>query len=259
MLLLSDNVDEDNLEKINKNNIQFLQKVASIFDERILKPNFHDLCHIVDNYRNFGPLYHYSGFNFEHINGILSRFTRGTKRLDFQIGKFLHLFDEVSLSQEEDFKNFSYLHKKQWKPKILIRSNIYLSGKSLDTDFAINSSKFINNPSKYSVYDRVTINRLKIATKNYCLKKVFSFYSFIHKKQNIFVEVIQIVHDKSNTVEDCLIICEVYNAISLDHYIFKKAQFVSKKFYYVNNFYTDFLPSCICKDMILCVPKPEMF
>ena len=87
MYLLSDNINENNLEKIHKNNFQFLQRISSIFDERILKPNFHDLCHIVDNYRTFGPLYHYSGFNFEHINGMLSKFTHGTKRLDFQIAK----------------------------------------------------------------------------------------------------------------------------------------------------------------------------
>ena len=81
----------------------------------------------------------------------------------------------------------------------------------------------------------------------------------MHKKQNKFAEVIQILHDKSKANEDCIIICNIYNTVTLCHYMFKKAGFVEKKFYYIKSFNTEFLPSSTCKDMILCVPKPEMF
>ena len=80
--LFSELTTEDMSKRSFDNFKKFIYRYALLFKEHNLSPNFHDLSHISFNVLKSGPIFNYSAFNFEHLNGRLARLCKGTKRLD---------------------------------------------------------------------------------------------------------------------------------------------------------------------------------
>lgn len=77
----------DNSDQIKKSIEILLNCCIEVFDNTIIKPNFHELLHFVDCIENYGNLSEYSTFHFESLNGLLSKFFNGTKKIHLQIAK----------------------------------------------------------------------------------------------------------------------------------------------------------------------------
>ena len=54
--------------------------------ERFATMNVHLLSHITDCVRNWGPLWCYSCFSFESMNGFVKSFFHGTREMSQQVG-----------------------------------------------------------------------------------------------------------------------------------------------------------------------------
>ena len=52
--------------------------------------NVHNLCHLPDQVRNWGPLWTHSCFNFEDLNGWIKTFCHGTGDVCHQVRNVLH-------------------------------------------------------------------------------------------------------------------------------------------------------------------------
>ena len=128
-LLLTNGIDFDRLDKIHNDLLNSLKMITNIFDETVLKPNFHDFCHLVDNYKISGPLYKFSGFSFEHINGMLSRLSHGNKLLDHHPARNIQCLSELNDLDCANFDNFIYSKDKGWKMSKTINSNTFFCGK----------------------------------------------------------------------------------------------------------------------------------
>ena len=261
-LLLSENLSNTQLDIIGKNIESFFIDLTSIFDETILKPNFHDLCHIIENYKNSGPLYNFSGFNFEHINGILSRLSHGNKRLDFQIAKNIHLLTKIHYDRSKNLKKDNP-SSKQWKPSKKIASDIFFSGKYVKiNNTMIPEYNFpeLHENNSFLDFKRVTFRYFKISTNLYDKKKIFTFSSFFNPEESIFFEVNKILcTDLEPCNEKCYILGKEYEIENFNTGIFRILDNPVFKFYTIKNFIHKFSMCSRCMEFIFALPKSEMF
>lgn len=133
-------------EHSDKNTIQelveiFFEIAPIVFSDSILRLNFHFLCHIVEQYESFGPVYLTSMFPFESMIKVYKSFVFGSKCFAEQIcekflrfkvlSHFLQKVDNEVISSAYDCINLSQrlLHAKRntvisdgvanWKGKAL--------------------------------------------------------------------------------------------------------------------------------------------
>lgn len=65
----------------------FVNQFMSLYGDRALTYNVHQLCHIADCVRMYGPLFCFSAFMYEDLNGMISKTTHGTTHVDAEIVK----------------------------------------------------------------------------------------------------------------------------------------------------------------------------
>ena len=199
ILLLFEQTIEPN---ISEKSMFFLKKFillfSSTFQEYELTPNFHDLVHFPAIYNKSGPLFEYSAFNFEHLNGRLKKLCKGNKRLNKQLlFKFKNF---VESCHNNDIKNSSLLEfienissKKMWKPTSRASENSYVSGKGFSTQLNISFLSLlpfsVSHIKKVVEYKRAIINSLMISTNKYDSNKKNCNSFFISKDDKQLLSV----------------------------------------------------------------------
>ena len=79
----------------------FVTEFGSLYGEMNVTFNVHQLLHIGDSAYNWGPLWGFSTYPFESLNGILMKLFHGTQHVPLQISKrFLILNDIIGLVSE---------------------------------------------------------------------------------------------------------------------------------------------------------------
>ena len=58
--------------------ISFHELIPQLYPETLLTANFHMLIHLSDCVKDWGPLWGYSTFGFENLNGYLRQYAHGT-------------------------------------------------------------------------------------------------------------------------------------------------------------------------------------
>ena len=109
--LFSENITGEMSNESSRVFKKFVFNFASLFKEHNLSANFHDLAHISNVTLKSGPIYSFSAFNFEHLNGRLARLCKGTKRLDkqllFKIQNFISSYNH-SFVEGSDLEKFKH-------------------------------------------------------------------------------------------------------------------------------------------------------
>lgn len=77
--LLSTNLTAHELQCIHADLIQFVKDFETFYGKKHCVMNMHLLTHLVQNVINWGPLWAQSTFVFEHMNGVLGKYVRGTR------------------------------------------------------------------------------------------------------------------------------------------------------------------------------------
>ena len=86
-LLLKDSIYPAELSKAELLIKHYCFKLQYYYGERYMSANVHHLLHLPQAVRNFGPLYCYSCFAYESLNGTLLKCIKGTQHVESQISE----------------------------------------------------------------------------------------------------------------------------------------------------------------------------
>lgn len=121
VILLSEGITYNDLDFAETLLYQYCGKTSDLYGPRKETFNHHSLLHLADKVRDLGPLWAYSCFFYEGLNGDLRSLFHGTQNVHMQIlgasNIHLQLYKLVSsLSRESAaFKLFTQLHSKSEK------------------------------------------------------------------------------------------------------------------------------------------------
>ena len=79
-LLLQTSISEEQLEYYQRNLNKFCHNFQVLYGERYMSANIHLLLHLPDTVRELSPLWAYSCFHFEGLNGLLKGLVHGTNK-----------------------------------------------------------------------------------------------------------------------------------------------------------------------------------
>lgn len=187
--LIQKDVSDTEIGYADQNMRKFLVDFSNGFGEHFMTPNFHDLEHLADSVKRSGPLYEFSGFNFEHVNGLLKNLAHGNRRIDKQIVKQMTQFTSniiESQSQHPDVLAFSktICSKKSWKRKEKIGDDLFICGKKTPISFD-NSNQF----DVFYAVDRMILDNWKLSTLSYDKGKSFISSVFINQENLKCIEI----------------------------------------------------------------------
>ena len=74
---------------------KFVFLFPTLYEERYMVSNVHDLLHLCDDVINNGPLFTHSCFEFEDFNGELVSLIRGTQHVELQILNAISLYQKL--------------------------------------------------------------------------------------------------------------------------------------------------------------------
>lgn len=94
--LLGPCVSIENIINMQKEMMKFLVEYKDFYGEEYMTYNAHLLLHLVDSVKNWGPLWGYSLFPFESMNGTLGRFVNGTRYAHLQIVEKFSILKNLS-------------------------------------------------------------------------------------------------------------------------------------------------------------------
>lgn len=80
-ILLSPHIYSSDLLAAERMLTVFYEKVTDLYPEELCTMNVHSLIHLTQTVKNFGPLWAYSCFGFESMNGHLKKHCHGTRNV----------------------------------------------------------------------------------------------------------------------------------------------------------------------------------
>lgn len=171
-ILLQDGITENDLKKAEKMIEEFCRRFEELYDICFMTLNVHQLLHLVENVRNFGPLYTHSCFPFEDKNGKLLKMIRGTQNVDQQIIKGVSFLQKLPELRNSCIPSGSYilsLCESIECPQLLkrgeqIEPGIYILGGLLYRELnqaEVNAYEtyfgYASIPSKYKLFTRIEL------------------------------------------------------------------------------------------------------
>lgn len=103
-LLLTENLSEELTEYVESLLKYFLRIFKEMYGSELMSHNFHNLLHLVDDYRRFGSLENFSNFSSENfLHTILKMLRKHEKPLE-QIIRRYHEFCQVAITAERETK-----------------------------------------------------------------------------------------------------------------------------------------------------------
>lgn len=244
-LLNKSSVSEDMVEKAKKAFHEFVSRFKDLYGEEHMTINIHFLLHLPEMVRDFGPLYIFSCFEFENLNGILKNFVHSPKKAELQIctmtslflnfdtikRNFLHNLSVVSIFCKE-LDSCTFYRNKHLKinDELLILGNVAACYSSLDkikdllkTDVYKNIYFFARMVCKNIFYD----------TDSYCrsLKTNSSYVQYYSKRHSVekfgqITHLLRICNCASVEISQCSEMCKICAVVKPVN---------SKRFFFVNN------------------------
>ena len=258
-LLLLSNPGIIEIQKSKECFAKFLDGYKFFYNEYSMTPNFHDLDHLPDCVQTSGPLYEYSGFNFEHLNGRLKEFFRGNKRVDKQIIKKVSNFIKA---QSELFKNSFCNIETPWAIKKFISSVTGICGKSTEIFSDIKNFETLfdlTSISKIYSSNRALFRNKKISTSSYNEGKPLNTSYFLSKDFSTLLEVTKIYFITHLLESDLYFSGNLYNIAYIDHSFFKKTTYLCESNNNLNFLFENFNYCVISNDFCIGVPSIELF
>ncbi|KAK3926395.1 DNA polymerase IV [Frankliniella fusca] len=77
----------------------FVQEFQTLYGDRAMSYNVHQLCHLALSVKRFGPLHCNSAFPFENMNGIIAKATHGTNFVSQEIVNNIRIYQGVQRSE----------------------------------------------------------------------------------------------------------------------------------------------------------------
>ena len=103
-ILLSSHISSNDLLIAGEMLKVFYEKSIDLYPQEICTMNVHTVIHLVQTVQNFGPLWSYSCFGFESMNGHLKKHCHGTRKVLPQLTRNLR-FHQAVLNAEYQSEN----------------------------------------------------------------------------------------------------------------------------------------------------------
>ena len=131
-ILSSEEITEQMLYTANDLLRRFVREFQDIYGIRYCTINVHQLLHYVDCVKNLGPLWVYTCYEYENLNGQFLKLIHGTRRIDTQIARsqnqFLKIIGFIENVQDERIREFCLQRKKQVKILEQVHPHCYSVG-----------------------------------------------------------------------------------------------------------------------------------
>ena len=109
-ILLQPSISNVHLQFCQRSLMKFCHDFQNLYGYRYMSANVHLLLHLPDTVKELGPLWAYSCFHFEGLNGILKGLVRGTHQIDKQLTtSFSYLQHLPALA--DDFVHMKLYHQ----------------------------------------------------------------------------------------------------------------------------------------------------
>ena len=226
LVLLSEDVSKERCEVARKCFQVFLKSFEETYGENKMTANFHDLYHLPEMALSCGSLCGYSGFNFEHINGRLSRLCKGNKRFDLQISrKITAICDLPDPLPDDQSDEASFLRKifspRKWKTNIRISESISICGIMKKADISqLQNFEFFDSSKNYSSAERAVVRGKKVSTESYAKKKTFNNSCMISKKFDMAIFIEQIIIRKETEKMTAFVVARSHKIENSDFLLF---------------------------------------
>ena len=117
-LLCTDCVLPKQLQKSKQLLSYFVHMFPSLYGDRFLTLNRHSLLHLPDCIEDLGPLWVYSCFPFENVNGHLMELFHGTQNVELQILSSVNVFQNMPdmITSIKDQTYVEFIEKLRHKP-----------------------------------------------------------------------------------------------------------------------------------------------
>ncbi|XP_075724117.1 uncharacterized protein LOC142766540 [Rhipicephalus microplus] len=164
-ILLSESITQEQVDVAEQLLVKFVDEQKVLYGERFCSFNVHQLTHIADSVRNWGPLWAASAFMFEDRNGQLLRLIKGTQAIEKQLATLVGVSTAVSvlhkrvrpLSPAEfvlsklDSVHFS---------KVSVPNGTVFHGLPCQTNVAVKAvlTRFFQTANNVTAYKKVTVN-----------------------------------------------------------------------------------------------------
>lgn len=229
-LLNQSSISEDMVQKAERALHAFVQGFKDLYGEEHLTLNLHFLLHLPEMVRNFGPLYIFSCFEFENLNGILKSFVHSPKKPELQVCAMTSLFlnfDTIKSKFLLDSSNVSIFCKKLdsrtfYRQKHLkINDQMRILGTISENSSSFDKIKELINEYRYEkiyFFDRIILKNIVYETINYCrnLKTNSSYvthYSSGVEKIGQIIQFLRICNCTSIERTKCSVDCKMYAVI----------------------------------------------
>ena len=88
-LRLQERIDDSTLDTFDFMLMDFVSRFPTLYGEANCRFNVHQLLHITENVRDWGPFWSFSTYSFESSYGQLGNLLHGTQYVHQQIAKIL--------------------------------------------------------------------------------------------------------------------------------------------------------------------------
>ena len=146
-ILLNSEIRHSDLFTAEKMLSVFYQTSVKLYPQQVCTMNVHSIIHLVQQVRNFGPLWSHSCSGFESMNGHLKKHCHGTRNVLPQLVRNLR-FHQTILSQENNATNHDNGIRGRVKHKKLKATHLQ----------ALREGNFSTSDSTFPVFPRYWLN-----------------------------------------------------------------------------------------------------
>ena len=210
-LLLQDSIAPADISKAEKLIQHYCFKASSYYSERFMTANVHHLLHLSKVVQRYGPLYNYSCFTYENLNGCLLDCIKGTQHVDQQIvekiciKQSLPYIAHTQLAAESEERIFynQMMHANYDSNKgTVIQENCYALGKIKETNALTNVAHHcalmnITKSTRLGTFTRAAFGVQVIHSLEHTQTKKRNNYTVSYHHSNLphFGEVLYFVTD----------------------------------------------------------------
>lgn len=217
-------ISKSNLEYANNLLNQFVANTEVLYSKSAMTYNVHQLTHIAQSVKDWGPLWAHSGYPFEGGNGKLLTFIQAAKGVPYQITRCISIRQKEILIKscvlEKSTKIvefYNYLHAKNVQKTLQSDSVRYFGA-----PVRVHNSKFqeeLELSNEVSLYKRLTKDSCLYSSK--CNKRSNNSYALL--KNNTYIQISYFLHDE-NKKQDYTI----YKTVKTSDLFVGKSNFVKK-------------------------------
>ena len=216
-ILLQSEITLDELDKAHQLMLSFVELTEKLYGEGAMSPNVHQMIHISDSVRNWGPLWCHSGYPFESGNGVVLKHIYAANGVHEQIKRYvlMDLSYQNIESKVTETNCIAQYYCNEISSRCCVKSVKYSEPRYFGLGKPVNHLDIMYPLSSYAKsYDRVVFNDCLYSSCKINCKK--SNNSYAQLSDRIYVQIQEFIADEATGTE-LAIIKEVYTDFAFEN------------------------------------------